>query len=60
MTLELFIRFTVLIYRGSVSVCVRVFSPFGFQGGMWDLTALVTDHRLYSYFVNPIWCCYQG
>ena len=32
-------------------VCVCVcFCPFGFEGGMWDLIALVPDHCISLYF----------
>ena len=42
----LFIRFTVHVYRKSKSICVRASFPFGFEGGMWDLTVLVPMHCL--------------
>ena len=31
------------------SVCVLF--PFGFEGGMWDLSVLIPDHCLSIYFV---------
>ena len=30
---------------------VFVHFPFGFEGGMWDLIALIPDHCLSIYFV---------
>ena len=34
---ELFIRFTVRIFRERVSLCVCASFPFCFEGGVWDL-----------------------
>ena len=50
---ELFIRFTVLVFRERLSICiyVRASSPFGFEGEMLNLIALLLpDHRLSFYF----------
>ena len=44
---ELFIRFTVRVYRESLSICVCVSFPFGFEGGMGILIALVPDQTFY-------------
>ena len=33
------------------SVCVFL-SLFGFEGGMWDLIVLITDHCLSTYFAT--------
>ena len=38
---ELFIRFTVRVYRKSLSMCDSF--HFGFDGGIWDLIILVPD-----------------
>ena len=46
---------TVCVLRWCLSVsecifCECFFFPFGFEGGMWDLIALVPDHCLSFYF----------
>ena len=43
---ELFIRFTVHVFRERLSICVCVFFLFGFEGGLWDLIVYVSDHCL--------------
>ena len=45
---ELFFRFTVLVFREHLSICVCSF-PFGFEDGMWDLTVLIPDYCLFFY-----------
>ena len=54
---KLFIRFTVRVFREPmfVSFCACPSSPFGFQGGMWDVFILIPDHCLSIYFVCT--CC---
>ena len=47
---ELFIRFTVRVFRERLSVCVSSSFPFGFEGGMWDLILFISDHCLSIYF----------
>ena len=39
---ELFIRFTVRVVRGRLSICLRSSFPFGFEGEIWDLIVLIT------------------
>ena len=41
---ELFIQCTVNVFRDCLSVCVCASFPYGFLGGMWDLTLLVPDY----------------
>ena len=48
---ELFIQFNVGVFRGHWSVCVYASFPFGFEGGMWDLVVLLSDHCLSIYLV---------
>ena len=36
--------------RACVCVCVCVCFLFGFDGGMWDLIVLISDHCLSFYF----------
>ena len=36
----MFFRLTVGVFRECSSIWVYVFFPFGFEGGMWDLTVL--------------------
>ena len=43
---EVFIRFTVCVLRGRLSICECASLPFGLGGGMWDLIVLVPDHCL--------------
>ena len=38
-----------------LSVCVYASFPFGFEGGMWDLIALIPDNCLSIYFIYEIW-----
>ena len=40
---ELFIRFTVLVFRARLSICVCPSFPFGLEGRMWDLVVLIPD-----------------
>ena len=40
---ELSIRFTVHVFRESLSVCLCVCFPFGFEGGIWVSSLLVPD-----------------
>ena len=47
---ELFIRFTVYVFRERLSICVCPSFPFDFEGGMWDLIAVIPDHCLSIYF----------
>ena len=35
-----------------ISFCVCPPFPFGFEGGMWDLTVLIPDHCHYIYFTS--------
>ena len=46
---ELFIRFTVLIVRERLSICVCPSCPFGFEGGVWDLIVFNPDYCLSIY-----------
>ena len=41
---KLFIRFTVRVHREGLSICVCASFAFGFDGEMWDLIILVSDH----------------
>ena len=34
-----------------VCVCACASSPFGFEGGMWDLIVLIPDYCLSFYFI---------
>ena len=43
---ELFIRFTMRVFRERLSVFVRPSFPSGFEGGVWDLIVLIPDHYL--------------
>ena len=43
---ELFIRFTMCVFREPLSVNVCSSFPFGFEGGIWDLIVLISDHCL--------------
>ena len=47
---ELFIRFAVRVFRERLSVCLYASFPFGFEGGMWDLSLLIPDHSLFICF----------
>ena len=47
---ELFVTFTVCVFRKPSSICVCASFPSDFEGGLWDSTVLVSDHRLSSYF----------
>ena len=38
------------VLRGRLSVCECASFPLGFEGGMWDLIALVPDHCRSLYF----------
>ena len=49
---ELFIRFTVRVFRKLPSVYVFSYFPFGFEDRMWDLIVLVPDHCLSFYFTE--------
>ena len=50
---ELFIRFTVRVFRDRLSMCVCVcFFPFWFWGGMWDLIIFLLDHCLSFYLLK--------
>ena len=43
---ELFIRFTVRVLYGNLSICECASVPFCFEDGMWDLIIFVPDHFL--------------
>ena len=43
---ELFILFTVRIFRGRLSLCMCASFPIDFEGAMLDLIVLVPDHCL--------------
>ena len=43
---ELFIRFTVRVFSGHLSVCVCASFPFGFECGVLDSTVLMLYHCL--------------
>ena len=47
---ELFIRFTASAFRILLSIYVFSYSPFGFEGRIWDLIVSVPDHCLSFYF----------
>ena len=49
---ELFIRFTVRVFRERLAVCMCASFPFVFEGEIWDLTVLVIDYCLSIYFAN--------
>ena len=51
---ELFILFTVRVFRERISTWVCASFPFGFNGGMWNLIVLVPDYCLSFYFVYII------
>ena len=42
----MFIRFTVRVFLGCLSVCEYASFPFAFAGGVWDLIVLVPDYCL--------------
>ena len=46
---ELFILFTVRVFRERLSVCVCLSFLFGLWGGMWDLVVLVPDRCLFTF-----------
>ena len=49
---ELFIRFTVRVFRGRfVRFCVCPSFPLGIEGGMWVVIVLIPDHCLSIYLV---------
>ena len=54
---ELFIRFTVHVFRERLSICVCPSFPFGFEGGMWDV--LIPDHCLSIYFLYKLYGTYD-
>ena len=41
---ELFIRLKVRVFGELLSIYVYTYFPFGFEGGIWDLIALVPDN----------------
>ena len=41
---ELFILFTVLVFRERLSICVSTSFPAGFKGDVRDLTVTIPDH----------------
>ena len=43
---ELLIRLTVHVFHERLSIYICASFPFGFEGGMWDLIILVSDHCL--------------
>ena len=43
---ELFNRIAVRTFRESLSVCVCVSFPFGFESAMWNLIVIKPDHFL--------------
>ena len=47
---ELFIRFTVCVFRERLSVCECASFSFSFEGKMWDLIVSVSDHCFSIYF----------
>ena len=47
---ELFIGFTASAFHKLLSIYVFSYSPFGFEGRMWDLIVSVPDHCL-SFFL---------
>ena len=53
---ELFIRFSVRVFRERLSICVCASVFFGLEGGMWDLDLIVfvPDHCLSVYFTHHI------
>ena len=46
---ELFIRFTVG-YFANVYEFVCASFHFGFEGGMWDLNVVISDHCISAYY----------
>lgn len=48
---ELFIRFTVLVFREDLSVYVYVSFTFDCEGGLYALIVLIPDHSLSFNFV---------
>ena len=51
---ELFIQFTEHAFRKLLSVYVFSYSPFDFEGMIWDLIVSVPDHCLSFYFSAQI------
>ena len=49
---ELFIRFTVGVFPGRLSICVCASFLFWFDGGILDLIELIPNHCLSIYFSN--------
>ena len=47
---ELFLWFTVRVFRDRLSVCMFASFPYGFEGCIWDLIVFIPDHRLSFYF----------
>ena len=39
------------VFPERLLICVRASFPFGFDGGMWDLIVLVSDHCLFFFVV---------
>ena len=48
---ELFIRFTVLVFRGRLSNFVCPSFPFRIEGRMWDVIVLIPDLCFSIYFL---------
>ena len=50
------LKFFRLLSWGFVKFCVRPSLPFGSEGGMWDVTVLISDHCLSYYFEHCSFC----
>ena len=45
---ELFIWFTVCVFRERLSICACASVPFGFEDGILDLVVLVPDYCFFN------------
>ena len=50
-----FIQFIVCGFCECLSFCVYAIFPFGFEDGMWHLSALVPDLCLFFTFKDDVW-----
>ena len=46
------VRFTAHVFRERLSICCVLLSILVFDGGAWDLIALIPDHSLSIFFTE--------
>ena len=51
---ELFIRFTVRVFRECYQFFVCRSFPFGFEGGLWNVIVFIPDHCFSIYFTTGL------